>query len=96
MKKIIIASLFALTTNAFALNTSVTIPNFDGLTFPGQTAVVAVVGNACDVDLSDVEGLEVDSVKNGRDVIYTITANGEVVAKAKAKRGLFFRTTCVL
>lgn len=93
MKKIIIASLFAFTTNAFAEGGSAVsgLDSVTGSTVQGQRDSLKVVGAACGIS---IKGLTGDRVQDGKDVVYIALKGNTVVATARAEKGLFFKTEC--
>jgi hypothetical protein len=94
MKKIIIASLFALSTNAFAQGGSPSVAGLDALgnlDVPGQRNSLNVVGAACGIETAGLTG---DRIQDGKDVVYIALKGETVVATARAEKGIFFKTKC--
>lgn len=80
MKKIIIASLFAVSSSAFAMNFAPSNIQSDS---NWAVAMVASRG-ACNISMDSLKGAtgEITNVEGG--VVYTVTLQGSVVAQAFA------------
>ncbi len=84
MTKIVIASLMALSTNAFAFGNPADFPS-DYPTSWEQTKIA----KACGVDLADLAGTEGVTTRTENHVVYSALVDGVVVAQAYRKKMTF-------